>query len=179
MRLQLSRFKYYILEEDKMLNVSSASVNKLLGIAIKAEMDANKTYSDLAERVSNPLLKEKFQWLAFEENKHKEILEKLYETISQGDEPKIPDKADEALLPSVHIGPSSSLADILQQAMESEKSAENFYLDLSQKFKDPQKKILTYLSKVEHSHYMMLQSEYALAQDFEDYAEKDIDKVVT
>jgi len=26
---------------------------------------------------------------------------------------------------------------------------------------------------------MMLQSEYALAQDFEDYAEKDIDKVVT
>jgi len=25
----------------------------------------------------------------------------------------------------------------------------------------------------------MLQSEYALAQDFEDYAEKDIDKVVT
>jgi len=26
---------------------------------------------------------------------------------------------------------------------------------------------------------MMLQSEYALAQDFEDYAEKDIDKVIT
>jgi len=26
---------------------------------------------------------------------------------------------------------------------------------------------------------MMLQSEYALAQDFEDYAEKDIDKIVT
>jgi hypothetical protein len=34
------------------------------------------------------------------------------------------------------------------------------------------------LSKVEHGHYMMLQSEYALAQNFEDYAEKDIDKVV-
>jgi len=33
--------------------------------------------------------------------------------------------------------------------------------------------------KVEHSHYMMLKSEYALAQEFEDYAEKDIDKVVT
>jgi rubrerythrin len=63
--------------------------------------------------------------------------------------------------------------------MESEKSAENFYVDLSKRFEDPQKKILTYLSKVEHSHYVMLQSEYALAQDFEDYAEKDIDKVVT
>jgi rubrerythrin len=63
--------------------------------------------------------------------------------------------------------------------MESEKSAENFYANLSKRFEDPQKKILTYFSKVEHSHYMMLQSEYALAQDFEDYAEKDIDKIVT
>ena len=162
-----------------MLEVSTVSVNKLLGIAIRAEMEANKTYSDMAERVSNPLLKEKFQWLAYEENKHKEILGKLYETLYQGDEPKIPDTTDEALLPSIHIGPSSSFADILHQAMESEKSAENFYVDLSKRFEDPQKKILTYFSKVEHSHYMMLQSEYALAQDFEDYAEKDIDKIVT
>ena len=162
-----------------MLDVSTASVNKLLGIAIRAEIDANKTYSDLAERVLNPLLKEKFQWLAYEENKHKEILEKLYETLYQGDEPQIPDTTDEALLPSIHIGPSSSFADILHQAMESEKSAENFYANLSKRFEDPQKKILTYFSKVEHSHYMMLQSEYALAQDFEDYAEKDIDKIVT
>ncbi|NIO49464.1 MAG: rubrerythrin [Candidatus Aminicenantes bacterium] len=162
-----------------MLDVSTASVNELLEIAIKAEMEANKTYSDLARRISNPLLKEKFQWLAYEENKHKEILEKLYKTLYQGDEPQVPDTVDETLLPSIHIDPSSSFADILHQAMESEKSAENFYANLSKRFEDPQKKILNYLSKVEHSHYMMLQSEYVLAQDFEDYAEKDIDKVVT
>jgi len=177
--LHLSKFIKSIQGRKKMLDVSTVSVNKLLGIAIRSEIDANKTYSDLAERVSNPLLKEKFQWLAYEENKHKEILEKLYETLFQGDEPQIPDTTDEALLPSIHIGPSSSFADILHQAMESEKSAENFYANLSKRFEDPQKKILTYFSKVEHSHYMMLQSEYALAQDFEDYAEKDIDKIVT
>ena len=165
--------------EKRMLDISTASVNNLLGIAIRAEMDANKTYSDLAERVSNPLLKEKFQWLAFEEDKHKKILEKLYKTLLQGDEPQIPDKADEARRPSINISPSSSFAELLNQAMESEKSAEDFYANLSLRFEDPQKKILTYLGKVEHSHYTMLQSEYALAQDFEDYAEKDIDKVVT
>jgi rubrerythrin len=71
------------------------------------------------------------------------------------------------------------LADILHQAMESEKSAENFYAHLAERFENPQKKIFEYLSKVEHSHYMMLRSEYVLAQEFEDYAEKDIDKVVT
>ena len=68
---------------------------------------------------------------------------------------------------------------IEQDIQNLDKSAENFYANLAKIFKDPQEKILTYLSKVEHSHYMMLQSEYALAQDFEDYAEEDIDKVIT
>ena len=36
-----------------------------------------------------------------------------------------------------------------------------------------------YLGKVEKSHYLMLKSEYVLAQEFEDYAEKNIDKAVT
>ena len=162
-----------------MLNISKASLKELLGIATRAEIDANKIYSDLANSVSNPLLKEKFQMLAFEENKHREILEKLYEALSQGDQIKIPDKTDEALLPSIHFTSSSSLVDILYQAMESEKSAESFYAHLAERFENPQKKIIEYFSKVEHSHYMMLKSEYALAQKFQDYAEKDRNKVVT
>lgn len=162
-----------------MLDISKASIEELLGIAARAEIDANRIYSDIANSVSNPLLKEKFQMLAFEENKHREILEKIYEILFQGDQIKIPDKTDEALLPSIHFTPSSSLVDILYQAMESEKSAESFYAHLAARFENPQKKILEYLSKVEHSHYMMLRSEYLLAQEFEDYAEKDIDKVVT
>ena len=162
-----------------MLDISKASLSELLGIATRAEIDANKIHSDIANRVSNPLLKEKFQMLAFEENKHREILEKFHETLFQGEKIQIPDKTDEALLPSIHYTPSSSLVDILHQAMESEKSAESFYAHLAERFENPQKKIIEYLSKVEHSHYMMLQSEYALAQEFEDYAEKDIDKLIT
>jgi len=162
-----------------MIDISKASVEELLGIATRAEIDAHEIYSDIANSVSNSLLKEKFQMLAFEENKHREILEKLYEVLSQGEKIQIPDKTNEALLPSIHFTPSSSLVDILYQAMESEKSAEKFYTHLAERFENPQKKILEYLSKVEHSHYMMLKSEYILAQEFEDYAEKDIDKVVT
>ncbi|MBC8357674.1 MAG: ferritin family protein [Candidatus Aminicenantes bacterium] len=162
-----------------MFDISTASDEELLGIAVKAEMDANKAYTDLASLVSNPLLKEKFQWLAFEENKHREVLEKLYADLNPGEEIQVPDKVDEDLLPSIHMSPSSPLVDILYQTMESEKSAENFYANLSKRFEDPQKKILEYLSKVEHSHYIMLESEYTLALDFEDYAEKDIDKVIT
>lgn len=162
-----------------MLDVSTAPAKELLAMAVKAEIDANQTYSGIARRLSNPLLKEKFQWLAFEENKHREILEKLYATQHSGEEIQLPDKVDKDLLPAIDISPSSSLTDILFQAMESEKSAENFYAEIAKRVDETQKKVLEYLSKVEHSHYVMLKSEYALAQDFEDYAEKEIDKVIT
>lgn len=162
-----------------MLDVSTAPPKELLAMAIKAEIEANKTYSDIASSLTNPLLQEKFQWLANEENRHKEILEKFFRSFNPEEDIPLPDKVDEDLLPSIHITPSSTLVDILYQAMESEKRAESFYINLSKRFENPQKKILEYLSKVEHSHSTMLMSEYALAQDFEDYAEKEIDKIIT
>lgn len=162
-----------------MLDVSTASIKELLGFAVRSEMDSNKTYSDLAERVKNPLLKEKFQWLAYEEKKHKEVLEKLFDALFSGEKLVVPEQMATELIKHIEVTPSSGLVDILYQAMESEKSAEDFYARLASRVDEPQSKILKYLSKVEHSHYMMLRSEYTLAQDFEDYAEKDIDKVIT
>ncbi len=162
-----------------MLDVSTASVKELLGFAVRSEIDSNKTYSDLAERVKNPLLKEKFQWLAYEENKHKEVLEKLFDALFSGEKLVVPEQMATELIKHIEVTPSSGLVDILYQAMESEKSAEDFYARLASRVDEPQSKVLKYLSKVENSHYMMLMSEYTLAQDFEDYAEKDIDKVIT
>lgn len=162
-----------------MTDIDQATVKELLGMAIRAEIDANKIYSDLASRVSNSLLKEKFQMLAFEEKKHWNILENLHKAILKNQDIQIPEKTDEALLPAIEMTPSSPLIDIIYQAMEAERSAEQFYLRLAEKVQETQKRILEYLSKVEHSHYMMLKSEYTLAQEFADYGEMDIDKVVT
>ncbi|MDH4217740.1 MAG: ferritin family protein [Candidatus Aminicenantes bacterium] len=162
-----------------MLDVSTTSVKDLLAYAIRSEMDSNKAYKDLADRVSNPLLKEKFHWLAFEENKHKQVLIRLHEALFSGQTIQIPDKPSEELLKRIEITPTSSLVDLLFQAMESEKSAEEFYARLAERMENAQKRLLQYLSKVEHSHYVMLKSEYDAVQDFEDYAEKDIDKIIT
>ncbi len=145
----------------------------------RAESDGNRIYSDLSHYLQNPLLKEKFQWLAFEETKHKESLEKLFLTLFREEKMAIPDKADETLLPSINFTPSSPFTEILYQAMKAEEAAGDFYLSLAQRVSDPQQKILKYLSHVEHSHYTMLKSEYLMAQEFEDYGESDIDKVVT
>jgi len=162
-----------------MLDLSQVSLKDLLGFAIRSEMDSNQAYTDLSGMVKNPLLKEKFQWLAFEENKHKEVLENLFAALLPGESLSIPEQASFPLLKKINITPSSSLVDLLYQAMESEKTAEEFYGEMAQKVEDPHRKILNYLSKVEHTHFLMLQGEYDIAQDFADYAERDIDKVVT
>jgi rubrerythrin len=162
-----------------MVSIARESLKKLLGYAVRAEIDSNKIYTRLSNRVKNALLKEKFQILAFEEKKHRDVLENFFDSLYHGKKLKVPDCVDERLLPSVRLRPSSSLAQVLYQAMEAEKSARNFYASLAKRVRPPKKKVLEYLSKVERSHFLMLQSEYSLALEFEDYAEKDIDKVIT
>lgn len=162
-----------------MVNLANQPVKKLLGYAIRAEMDANRIYTRMADRVRNTLLKEKFQLLALEEKKHKDIILRLFASMWAGERPEISMAVDERLLPSVSIKPSSSLVDVLSQAMNAEKSAREFYASLARRIKALNRQMLMYLSKVENSHYLMLRSEYILALQFEDYAEKDVDKVIT
>ena len=161
------------------MDVKTASVKDLLGYAIRAEVDSNKAYTDLSDRVSNPLLKEKFRWLAFEENKHREILIKLHSALFPNQTIQIPDEPSQDLFKPVVVESSSSLVEIFLQAMDAEKFAEDFYVDLAERVDNGQKRLLHYLSKVEHSHYLMLKTEYDAVQDFEDYAEQDVDKIVT
>jgi len=155
------------------------SVPKLLSMALRAELDSERTYGLMVDRVKNPLLKEKFQTLAFEEGKHAVILNNLFRSLYPGRKVSLPARVDQKLLPGVKVKPATGLADVLSQAMKAEKAARAFYLGLARRLDRTQKKIVVYLGKVEQSHYLMLQSEYQLALQFEDYAEKDIEKVVT
>ena len=161
------------------MNLSKFSMKKLLGMAARAEIDSNRTYAKMAGRVNNPLLKEKFSILAFEEKKHERVVRNLFKSLYKSEAMEIPKTVDRGLLPAVLIKPTSSLADILYQAMTAEQSAQNFYAGLAPRFKAEKKRMLEYLSKVEKSHYLMLKSEFVMALNFEDYAEKDIDKVVS
>ncbi len=154
-------------------------VPELLGLAIRSEIDSYQVYSEISSRLQNPLLKEKFRMLAFEEEKHRQILEKLTEKLYPQENLDIPEKADDVLIPSINLKADTSLVDILNQAMKAEEAAERFYAEFSRKTEGKSRSILEYLSRIEHSHFLMLKSEYALAQEFADYGEKDIDKVIT
>jgi len=161
------------------MSLERLSIPKLLGMAVRAELDSERTYSLMVDRVKNPLLKEKFQMLAFEEGKHAVILNNLFRSLYAGRKLSLPARVDPKLLPSVKVAPATGLVEVLSQAMKAEKAARAFYLGLARRLKPAQKNIVVYLSNVEQSHYLMLQSEYRLALQFEDYAEQDIEKVVT
>jgi rubrerythrin len=161
------------------MNLAKFSTKKLLGMAVKAEMDSSRTYERLAARVKNPLLKEKFALLAFEEKRHEQYVRSFFKSQHNNEKIEIPKAVDPVLLPAVGINPSLSLTDVLYLAMTAERSAQNFYAGLAARFKTEKKRLLEYLSNVEKSHYLILKSEFTLALNFEDYAEKDIDKVVT
>jgi len=47
-------------------------------VAIRAELDAAGIYRDLHERVKNEVLRQKLDFLAKEEDRHKAILERLF-----------------------------------------------------------------------------------------------------
>jgi rubrerythrin len=162
-----------------MVSLAKLSVKKLLGYAVRAEIDANRIYTKMANRVRNTLLKEKFLLLALEERKHRDIILRLFASLWAGEKPDVPGTVDPRLLPAVSIKPSADLVDVLSQAMNSEKSAREFYAALARRVKSQNRQMLLYLSRVENTHYLMLRGEYILALQFEDYAEKDIDKVVT
>lgn len=162
-----------------MIKIASAPVDKLLGYAMRAEIESDLVYTEMSNRVKNPLLVQKFRILAYEEQKHKSVLENLFQSMFPGGTPEVPEKVEAGLLPAVTIGPASDLTDILHQAMAAERSAQAFYAALAKRVAAGQKKFLEYLSKVERSHFLMLRSEYAIAQEFEDYGEKGIDKIST
>ena len=68
-----------------MVSIAREPIKKLLGYAVRAEIDSRNVYTKLSSRVKNPLLKEKFQILAFEEKKHKDVLENLFDALYHGD----------------------------------------------------------------------------------------------
>lgn len=138
-------------------------------LAVRAELDAAAIYRDLHGRVRNEVLKQKLDFLAKEEDRHKAILERLFRdhfperTLTVPAE--IPGRKKAAALDA-----SASVPDLFKLAMSKEKEAEEFYKEAKAKVADARsKRILTYLSRVERSHYYMLRSEVDILEKFPDY----------
>jgi rubrerythrin len=138
-------------------------------IAIRAEMDAAGIYRDLHGRVRNEALRQKLDFLAKEEDRHKAILERVFRDHFPGRKLVVPASSKRPKASAV-VDDATLVVSLFKLAMVKEKEAEDYYKAAKAQAEDAQaKRILDYLSRVERSHYFMLKSEIDLLERFPDY----------
>jgi rubrerythrin len=147
-----------------------------LGMAIKAEIEAAETYERLANLVKNRALKEKAHFLQEEELKHRALLEEAYarqfpdvELVlpAQSLVPRVKELKDEASVPEPR---PELVGELLALAMEAEQASENFYADLARRSQSQSARAMfQHLSRMESSHFHLLQVEHELITRFPDY----------
>ncbi len=158
-----------------MIDVENLKLEELLAIAVRAEMDAKETYARMADSVDNFVLKDRLRFLSAEEEKHRQIFTGILKRKFPNSSVKIPESG-EVPLPDVKFDDEMvNISEVLQQAMDAEMAAHEFYAAMRDKAEDEEmKKILDYLSSAEMGHYYLLETEIKAvkyAELFDNYNE--------
>jgi rubrerythrin len=141
----------------------------ILPIAARAEIDAEDIYRTLFGRVKNEVLKQKLDFLAKEEGRHRAILTRLFADKFPGRPFVIPERAARPKT-AVAVDDRTPVLDLFKLAMQKEKEAEDFYRSSKPRMEDQDsRRTLDYLSRVERSHFYMLKSEVDLLERFPEY----------
>ncbi len=155
------------------MDLSKFSLEELLLAAIKSEEESRNIYTKIAEAVSNALLKDRFKFLAEEEEKHRQFIEGIYKGKFPGKELKLPETTPVPLPEIKFSSEEVPLSDILSQAMEAELAAHEFYKSLAERFsseKDREtRKTLLFFSSMEMGHYHLLKLERENIERFEEF----------
>ncbi|MGC8691558.1 MAG: ferritin family protein [Thermoplasmata archaeon] len=143
-------------------------LKRLLEMALRSEIDSRDIYKKSAYSTKNALLKEKFEFLSGEEEKHRKMIENIIRMKYPDEDINVPEST-EVPLPRVTVTEKDPISKLLSQAMDAEMAASKFYENLSTKFDDEKSYLMRYLSSVEMSHYYLLQAEREIILRFEDY----------
>jgi rubrerythrin len=142
---------------------------QVLGVAIRAEVDAAAFYTRLQERVKNVILVQKLKFLALEEEHHKKILERL---LGQKYPDKPKDIPESSLMPPIAaaVGTDPTVPALFEAALKAEEIAEAYYNEAGERAdEEASRRIMAYLGRVERSHQSMIRAELELLRKFPDY----------
>jgi rubrerythrin len=148
------------------------SLEDLVLTALKSEIEARDAYSQLADGVKNFVLKERLNFLAGEEEKHRQFFERLFHKSYPDKELVVPEGESPVPLPQLEIDTENMpLSEVLESAMAAESAAYDFYIGMADRFEDqPEvKKMLLFIASMEMGHYKILEMEKDNADKFEDY----------
>lgn len=152
------------------MNLKEYDIKDLLLAAIKSEVESRDVYIRLSSRVKNFLMKDRLQFLANEEEKHRKILFEYFCKRFDCNSFVLPSETP-VPIPKIKIDETSSVSDVLLSAMEAELFAKDFYTSLIEFFSDEaeMKTLLSYLSSMELTHYKILEIERNEALKYEAY----------
>lgn len=140
----------------------------LLLTAMKAEVDAQGVYRKLAEGVKNAMLRDRLNFLAGEEEKHRLYFEAQFRKDFPGKKICLPEKGV-VPLPEVKLeGEDTHLSDVFRQAMAAELAAYDFYRGIAGLYADEAtRNMIFYVASMEMGHYRLLEIERENAERFE------------
>ncbi len=158
----------------KDLKLKKYALADLLLAAVKSEIDSQAVYAQVARQVKNAFLKERMEFLALEEGKHRKALEGFFGQRFPGQALTVPVKPV-VPLPEIRFRDERvPLSEIFAQAMNAEQAAHDFYLQLADLFADDHEKknLLLYFSMMEMGHYKLLDLEKDSLERLEEYGEE-------
>ncbi|MFZ2807547.1 MAG: ferritin family protein [Desulfosalsimonadaceae bacterium] len=142
--------------------MNRAEYEKILKDAIQGEIEAQKFYQDVADRMEDAFLKELFTGFVVEEKKHEATLKGFWSAIPEN----LPFKEDRDYKVSQTIdrpavSPNMSPADAFALAAKNEEAAMNHYTALADGCTDSrQKQIFLDLAAMERDHKFKMESAF-------------------
>lgn len=155
------------------MDIDEFDFDELLEAAAKAEVNAREIYEYIADDTENFVIKDRFKFLAGEEQKHEEFIRDLYEKRNN-EGLEVPEQSP-VPIPSIDYGEDVSTSKVLEQAMDAEVASRDFYRDMaeagSEDIPGDSVKLLNYLADMEQDHYEILKSELDRNKEFEEFDE--------
>ncbi len=134
------------------------TLQELLGVAVRAEIEAAEIYRNLLDRDLPEKTREKVESLVSQEENHEEEFWSIIEDFYPQDKISLPESS--GLSNPVEIDEGVTLEKLFQTAMTSEKESEKFYQNLMERFEEKEvRRTLGFLAASEREHYEILKEE--------------------
>jgi len=144
------------------------SDSEILEFAIAKEIEANKLYTALAQRVTDPFFRNLFNDLAVEELDHKAKLELEVIKLGRTVQPPRPDliPEHEYIISDTDEPLDMDYRDLLMLGIEKEESSFRIYVELFADTQDPQsRELLLAIAQEEVKHKLRFEDELDILQN--------------
>jgi rubrerythrin len=147
------------------MQIEKMTIEDILGIAVTTEIIGNRFYQNLSEKISNPQVKKRIEGLAYDEAKHRVLMEGLYRKILGKEPQELPSRGVPDIIKaiaSLQVDNRTQVLGVLDMAIEAETTSAKFYQRGAAIATDNNiRAIFEELEKEEDGHFNYLVSEKA------------------